>query len=376
MPHKVAKDVPEECSDVPASDGESDDGADGAPKSRHKKKRQEIQKDPMAGMSAKAPESITVFECLLLSSPNSSFLWIQYMSFRLQLSEVDKAREIGCRAIGMLRTHNLQLFSPRDSVLTTSNCLFDGRRFFPLTGSTVTRASIIADYNVQSCHQMSARVRPAQWKDRIGCGLILESPTESTTTDFTSAQTSEALTLSSDRNYSRLQLSNAAPTDQLQPHQDKSSSLARVHALAHTILLWYAACKTQKTLYQPTLALKNNLETTKPSAARFDRDIKMQAYQWNTMLHTDLRQPCKLIFGTNLAIAWCISIMTTLYLLASLRGTYKHDNHVNARSPDGSKGGNHIRSKDYYLSVTRRSKHFGCVDRSEGRSPSYDLGAI
>ncbi|KAF6766586.1 hypothetical protein DFP72DRAFT_867062 [Ephemerocybe angulata] len=37
---------------------------------------------------------------LLLGSPNSSYLWIQYMSFQLQISEIDKAREIGRRAEG------------------------------------------------------------------------------------------------------------------------------------------------------------------------------------------------------------------------------------------------------------------------------------
>ena len=35
----------------------------------------------------------------LLASPNSSFLWIQYMSFLLQLHEVDKARKIGRQAL-------------------------------------------------------------------------------------------------------------------------------------------------------------------------------------------------------------------------------------------------------------------------------------
>lgn len=45
------------------------------------------------------PESVTDFERALLASPNSSFLWIQYMSFQLQLHEVDKARRIGRQAL-------------------------------------------------------------------------------------------------------------------------------------------------------------------------------------------------------------------------------------------------------------------------------------
>lgn len=48
------------------------------------------------------PSSIPEFDRSLLASPNSSFLWIQYMSFHLQLHEVDKAREIGRRALAKI----------------------------------------------------------------------------------------------------------------------------------------------------------------------------------------------------------------------------------------------------------------------------------
>ena len=45
------------------------------------------------------PESVHEFDRALLASPNSSFLWIQYMSFLLQLHEVEKARRIGRQAL-------------------------------------------------------------------------------------------------------------------------------------------------------------------------------------------------------------------------------------------------------------------------------------
>ena len=48
------------------------------------------------------PESVTDFERALLASPNSSFLWIQYMSFQLQLHEIDKARRTGRQALGKI----------------------------------------------------------------------------------------------------------------------------------------------------------------------------------------------------------------------------------------------------------------------------------
>ncbi|KAL8286763.1 hypothetical protein RQP46_004291 [Phenoliferia psychrophenolica] len=46
-----------------------------------------------------APTSIADFERLLLGSPNSSYLWIQYIAYFVALSQVDKAREIGRRAL-------------------------------------------------------------------------------------------------------------------------------------------------------------------------------------------------------------------------------------------------------------------------------------
>ncbi|KAJ3806453.1 hypothetical protein F5876DRAFT_80678 [Lentinula aff. lateritia] len=85
--------------DVDASHShESDDSDDEAP-SKKKKKRKEIEQDLTAQMHSKAPESSADFERLLLGSPNSSYLWIQYMSLQLQLSEIEKAREIGRRAL-------------------------------------------------------------------------------------------------------------------------------------------------------------------------------------------------------------------------------------------------------------------------------------
>ncbi|KAI0375236.1 hypothetical protein BV20DRAFT_934020 [Pilatotrama ljubarskyi] len=80
------------------SDEESDE--DGRQEGKKKKKkRKEIEKDLTADMHTKVPESNADFERLLLGSPNSSYLWIQYMSFQLQISEIDKAREIAKRAL-------------------------------------------------------------------------------------------------------------------------------------------------------------------------------------------------------------------------------------------------------------------------------------
>ncbi|KAG8688059.1 rRNA biogenesis protein rrp5 [Ceratobasidium sp. 394] len=84
--------------DASASDSGSDSEGP-ASKPKKGKKKKVILQDLTADLHTKVPESTADFERLVLGSPNSSFLWVQYMSFQLQLSEVDKAREIGRRAL-------------------------------------------------------------------------------------------------------------------------------------------------------------------------------------------------------------------------------------------------------------------------------------
>ncbi|KAL5519222.1 RRP5 [Sanghuangporus vaninii] len=81
--------------DGESSSEESDEGLE----KKRKKKKKKIEHDLTAEMQTRTPESVADFERHLLASPNSSFLWIQYMSFQLQLAEIDKAREIGRRAL-------------------------------------------------------------------------------------------------------------------------------------------------------------------------------------------------------------------------------------------------------------------------------------
>jgi rRNA biogenesis protein RRP5 len=83
---------------VTASSSEDEDDMNTKP-TKKKRKRKQIEQDLTADLLTKQPESNEDFERLLLGSPNSSYLWIQYMSFQLPLSEVEKAREIARRAI-------------------------------------------------------------------------------------------------------------------------------------------------------------------------------------------------------------------------------------------------------------------------------------
>lgn len=47
----------------------------------------------------KAPGSAVEFEQLLLSAPNSSFVWIKYFAFLISTGELDHARELAERAL-------------------------------------------------------------------------------------------------------------------------------------------------------------------------------------------------------------------------------------------------------------------------------------
>jgi rRNA biogenesis protein RRP5 len=81
------------------SGAESDDeDADEKPKKK-KRRKAEIKVDRTGDLDANGPQSVSDFERLLLGQPDSSELWIQYMAFQMQLSELGKARDVAERAI-------------------------------------------------------------------------------------------------------------------------------------------------------------------------------------------------------------------------------------------------------------------------------------
>jgi hypothetical protein len=69
---------------------------------RAAKKAEEVelyQKERSLLEVGKGPESAEDFDRLLLTTPNSSSLWVQYMTFHLHTAEVDKARAVAQRAL-------------------------------------------------------------------------------------------------------------------------------------------------------------------------------------------------------------------------------------------------------------------------------------
>ncbi|NXI55078.1 RRP5 protein, partial [Chloroceryle aenea] len=64
------------------------------------KKEKELCKIEAALMDpSRQPQSADDFDRLVLSSPNSSILWLQYMAFHLQATEIEKARAVAERAL-------------------------------------------------------------------------------------------------------------------------------------------------------------------------------------------------------------------------------------------------------------------------------------
>lgn len=87
------------------SDGDDEEDEEARRKSDKKNKKKQktvFEEDITADLATKKPESAMDFERLLLGSPDSSYLWIQFMSLQLQLSDVDRAREVGRKALKVI----------------------------------------------------------------------------------------------------------------------------------------------------------------------------------------------------------------------------------------------------------------------------------
>ncbi|KAK0722440.1 hypothetical protein B0T26DRAFT_749837 [Lasiosphaeria miniovina] len=71
-----------------------------APAKKTKKRREpEIQVDKTAELDTHGPQTSSDYERLLLGQPDSSQLWIAYMAFQMQVSELASARQVAERAI-------------------------------------------------------------------------------------------------------------------------------------------------------------------------------------------------------------------------------------------------------------------------------------
>ncbi|TKA76463.1 hypothetical protein B0A55_06103 [Friedmanniomyces simplex] len=77
----------------------SDSEPDAAATKKRKRTKPEIKVDMTGDLDKYGPRNLSDFERQLLGQPNDSGLWIRYMAFQLQLSEVQKARDVAERAL-------------------------------------------------------------------------------------------------------------------------------------------------------------------------------------------------------------------------------------------------------------------------------------
>ncbi|KAM7072820.1 protein RRP5 homolog isoform 1-T1 [Molossus nigricans] len=92
-----------------SSDSEEDEKPQQAMQKKKSKKERELEKQKAEKELSRIeealmdpgrqPESADDFDRLVLSSPNSSILWLQYMAFHLQATEIEKARAVAERAL-------------------------------------------------------------------------------------------------------------------------------------------------------------------------------------------------------------------------------------------------------------------------------------
>ncbi|KHN97614.1 RNA-binding domain, S1 [Metarhizium album ARSEF 1941] len=81
------------------SEDKTQDKGDSNNKTKKKRRKGEVEVDRTAELDAHGPQTSSDYERLLLGQPDSSELWIAYMAFQMQVSELPKAREVAERAI-------------------------------------------------------------------------------------------------------------------------------------------------------------------------------------------------------------------------------------------------------------------------------------
>ncbi|XP_076653211.1 ribosomal RNA Processing 5 [Halictus rubicundus] len=71
----------------------------GERKEQERQKEREIRQREEANASNQLPNSVDQFDRLVLASPDSSIIWLQYMAYHLQTTEIEKARAVARRAV-------------------------------------------------------------------------------------------------------------------------------------------------------------------------------------------------------------------------------------------------------------------------------------
>ena len=86
---------------------QSDTSVESTVPKKKKRRKAEIKEDLTDVLDANGPQSVSDYERLLMSQPNSSYLWLRYMAYYLELGDTGKAREIAERAIQTINSIGL-----------------------------------------------------------------------------------------------------------------------------------------------------------------------------------------------------------------------------------------------------------------------------
>jgi len=115
-----------------------------------------------------APRASEDFERLLLGSPNSSYVWLRYMSFQLNLTEIERARQVGERA---LRTIELSEHKERFNVHAALLNLEKAHGDEQTLAAAVARA-------LQGCDPKEVYMHVAAMHERAGDAALAEAAFE------------------------------------------------------------------------------------------------------------------------------------------------------------------------------------------------------
>lgn len=82
-----------------SEESDNDEDFTSTKRTKRQKRKTHLVQDKTVDINTRAPESVADFERLIIGNPNSSVIWMNYMAFQLQLSEIEKARDIAERAL-------------------------------------------------------------------------------------------------------------------------------------------------------------------------------------------------------------------------------------------------------------------------------------
>jgi rRNA biogenesis protein RRP5 len=160
-------------------DEDEEDEADDKSKKKSKRAKNREKKELEAQIAARedalvdlnrVPETADDYERHLIGAPNSSYAWIRYMAFQLNLGEIDKARAIGERALKAINFREEQeRFNIWVALLNLENTYGSSESL----GKTFDRALSSNDH--KKVYIQMAKIYERTGKQQVSCWAANES---------------------------------------------------------------------------------------------------------------------------------------------------------------------------------------------------------